>query len=280
MTRLARLLAGALLLVAGPLGAQEPLPIFDAHAHYNLETGRPVSVEEVFSLWHRAGIRAALLTSRPNEGTRELLARTPPGVRTVAFARPYVVRSDVNTWFRDPARYRLLETELARGIYVGIGEFHIFGQDADSEGFARVVALAMRRGLWLHAHCDDYVIARIYALDPGARVIWAHTGMTVALARVAQLLDAHPGLHGELSYRSGLPRAGDLPVEWRALFLRHPDRFLLGSDTWVPERWPEVPAIMEDYRRWLAQLPAPVAMQIAWGNGARLFLGGADPGAH
>jgi hypothetical protein len=47
---------------------------------------------------------------------------------------------------------------------------------------------------------------------------------------------------------------------------------LLGSDTWVPQRWPEVPSIMAAYRAWLAQLPRDVAENIAWRNGARLFL--------
>lgn len=252
------------------------LPVFDAHAHYNLDEGRPVTVDEVLALWRRAGIRGVLLTSRPNDGTRELLARAAPGVRAVAFARPYVIRSDVQTWFRDPARYRLLETELDRGLYVGIGEFHIFGHDADSEGFARVVALAAARGLWLHAHCDDYVISRIFALDPAARVIWAHTGMSTPVDQVTRLLERHPNLYGELSYRSGVDEDGALMDSWRALFLRFPGRFLLGSDTWVPERWPEVPAIMARYRAWLAALPPTVAQAIAWRNGARLFLDGAD----
>ena len=31
--------------------------------------------------------------------------------------------------------------------------------------------------------------------------------------------------------------------EWRELFMRFPDRFVYGSDTWVTSRWPEVPAL-------------------------------------
>ena len=50
--------------------------------------------------------------------------------------------ADVQTWFRDPAIYAMIEHELARGLYAGIGEFHIYGRDADSDGFARVVQLA------------------------------------------------------------------------------------------------------------------------------------------
>ena len=253
--------------------AQTP-PIFDAHVHYNLDVGRPVPVETVFELWRSAGIRGVLLTSRPNDGTRELLAAAPPEFQAVAFARPYVVAADVQTWFRDPAILAMIERELARGTYRGIGEFHIFGRDADSEGFARFVALAAQHGLWLHAHCDDYVIERIFALDPQARVVWAHTGMTTAPARVDRLLGRYAQLYGELSYRDGITQEdGVLTPAWRALFTKYPQRFLLGSDTWVPQRWPAVPQVMQSYRAWLSQLPPDVAERIAWSNGATLFLG-------
>jgi hypothetical protein len=258
----------SVLLPLAQASAGGRMPIFDAHIHYNLDEGRPLPVDQVFALWREAGILGGILTSRPNDGTRELLAAAPEEFRNVAFARPYEKLQDVQTWFRDPAIFSMIERELARGIYVGIGEFHIFGRDADGEDFARWVRLAAREGLWLHAHCDDDVIARIYALDPAARVIWAHTGMGIPAPRVDELFDRHPALYGELSFRSGIESDA-----WRALFLKYPDRFMLGSDTWVPTRWPEVPAIMQRYRNWLAGLPEDVAERIAWRNGARLFLG-------
>ena len=121
----------AVLLALAPLAtdatAAERLPVFDAHVHYNFDFGRPLSVNAVLDTWREAGIRAVLLNSRPNDGTRELLAAAPPEFKAVAFARPYVVMSDVQTWFRDPAIYAMIERELERGIYVGLGEFHIYG---------------------------------------------------------------------------------------------------------------------------------------------------------
>jgi phosphoglycolate phosphatase-like HAD superfamily hydrolase len=262
-----------LVLALLPQAHADRLPIFDAHVHYNLDIGRPLPVAEVLATWRAAGIRSVLLTSRPNDGTRELLAAAPPQFKAVAFARPYRVMADVQTWFRDPEIYAMIERELERGIYRGIGEFHIYGQSADTEGFARFVRLAARHGLWLHAHCDDYVIERIFSLDPQARVIWAHTGMSTAAERVDALLARYPQLYGELSYRGGVTEDGTLSAAWRGLFTKYPDRFLLGSDTWVPQRWPEVPSVMDDYRAWLAQLPHEVAEKIAWRNGERLFLG-------
>ena len=269
-------LIAAACALAAPASTQadpQSLQVFDAHVHYNLDEGRPLPVEEVLETWRKAGIRGVLLTSRPNDGTRELLAAAGSEFRAVAFARPYQVLADVHTWFRNPAIFAMIERELDRGIYRGIGEFHIFGRDADSEGFARFVRLAAQKKLWLHAHCDDYVIERIFALDPAARVIWAHTGMSTPAARVDQLFARYPQLYGELSFRGGIAHGDVLSSEWREMFGRYPDRFLLGSDTWVPQRWPEVPAIIESYRSWLKQLPPETARNIAWRNGARLFFG-------
>ena len=77
---------------------------------------------------------------------------------------------------------------------------------------------------------------------------------------------------GELSYRPGLTCEGGLLCpEWRALLLRYPDRFLIGSDTWINPRWQQYDELMQGYRRWLGDLPPDVARQIAWDNGAALF---------
>jgi len=55
------------------------------------------------------------------------------------------------------------------------------------------------------------------------------------------------------------------------LFERYPERFLLGSDTWINERWDSYGSTMSDYRSWLAQLPRDVAEKIAFRNAERLF---------
>ena len=76
------------------------------------------------------------------------------------------------------------------------------------------------------------------ANNPKARMIWAHTGFSTPAARVRELLERHPALMAELSYRGGITEnGGRLSAEWRDLFGRHSDRFLLGSDTWINQRW-------------------------------------------
>ena len=107
----------------------------------------------------------------------------------------------------------------------------------------------------------------------GFRLIWAHTGIGgTAVERVDQLMAKYPALMGELSYRPGLTCSdGQLCPEWRALLIKYPDRFLIGSDTWVNLRWLYYDDLMRGYRTWLGGLPPEVARRIGWENGARLF---------
>ena len=75
-----------------------------------------------------------------------------------------------------------------------------------------------------------------------------------------------------MSYRSGITQSGGaLSPEWRDLFARYSDRFLLGSDTWINERWASYDQVIGEYRAWLKQLPKAQAERIAFGNAERLF---------
>lgn len=269
MRRLALL---SLMLFCLPVLAQPTPAIFDAHLHYNWEPRPYYSLARVLETFRSQGVTGILANSRPNDGTRALVEARPEGLRVVPFLRPYRVRGDIQTWFQDPATLELIDSEFRRGYYVGIGEFHLHGQDARSEVVRRVVAFARDRGLWLHAHSDVAALEILFAEHPQARIVWAHTGFALPAADVAAMLERYPGLVAELSYRSGITGlGGTLTDEWRDLFLRFPDRFLLGSDTWIDERWDSYGSTMAGYRAWLAQLPREVAERIAHGNGERLF---------
>jgi hypothetical protein len=146
------------------------------------------------------------------------------------------------------------------------------GKAADTEMVKKTVDFAVANNLYLHAHADDEAVEILMRHNPRAQIIWAHTGFSLASDRVAAMFSKYPKLWGELSYRSGITDGlGKLTPEWRALFERYPDRFLLGSDTWVPERWARYGEIMAGYRGWLAQLPPAAAKQIAHGNARGLF---------
>jgi hypothetical protein len=277
MEVLVRMMAVAMLVFAalaatGVASAQTRLEIFDAHLHYNQEPTPFYPLDQVLEIFKRNGVTGILATSRPNKGTHELVAAKAPGLWVVPFIRPYRTRADIQTWFNDPAIFDLIKAEYERGYYRGIGEFHIYGRAAESEWVKKTVDFAVEHNLYLHAHCDEEALLILFAHNPKARIIWAHTGFSTPPARVAELLERYPALWGELSYRNGITAAGGkLAPEWRDLFARHSDRFLLGSDTWINERWFGYDTIFKEYRGWLAQLPDDQATGIAYGNAVRLF---------
>lgn len=257
---------------ANAQSAPPPLPLFDAHLHYNWEPTPHVALPAALELFKTAGVRGILANSRPNAGTHALYAARSAELQVVPFLRPYRVRPDVGTWFNNPATMTLIEEEFRHGYFVGIGEFHLHGDEARRPVVAQLVAFARRHGLMLHAHSDVAALEQLFALHPDARIIWAHTGFSLPANDVERMLEKYPGLIAELSYRSGITGpGGNLSEEWRRLFERRADRFLLGSDTWIDQRWDDYLAIMGGYRPWLAQLPPAVARRIAWDNAERLF---------
>jgi amidohydrolase family protein len=271
---IARIVAIAVLSAPIGAGAQPVLKIFDAHLHYNQEPDPFYPLDRVLDIFRRNHVAGILANSRPNKGTHQLVDASAPGLWVVPFIRPYRTRDDVRNWSTDPAIYELIEAEYRRGYFRGIGEFHIYGNAAQSSLVRKVVDFAAARDLYLLAHCDEPALLILLAHNAKARIIWAHTGFSTPPDRVKELLESNPALMGELSYRSGITeRDGKISAEWRALFARHSDRFLLGSDTWINERWFGYDTIMQNYRAWLAQLPADQARRIAYGNAERLFGG-------
>jgi hypothetical protein len=258
-------------LLSAMTARAEELPIFDAHLHYNAEAQAPYPLPQVLELFRRNGVRGILANSRPNDGSWRLHDARSDRLWVVPFMRPYRTRADIQTWFRDPEIMALIVSELDRARYFGIGEFHLHGRDALAPQVKRVVDIAVARDLWLHAHSDPDAVAALYAHDARVKVIWAHTGFGAPPETVRRLLERHPTLMAELSYRSGITEGTALAPAWRDLFKKHPDRFLVGSDTWINERWASYTELITTYRRWLAQLPRPVAERIAFGNAQRIF---------
>ena len=276
-------LAAAALGVALPLraAARYSGPLFDAHLHYNDDAQAPHPLADVLARMQRSGVRAIVANSRPNDGTQALAsaqdATRTAGVTVVPFVRLYRNRADYNGWFADESIYQMVLRELERGTpagpFRGLGEFHLYDSaNADGAVAAKLMKLARERGLAVLAHCDEVAIDKLMAHASGARLIWAHTGIGgTPVGRVRELMRRHPSLRGELSYRPGLTDNGTLAAEWRELFNALPERFLIGSDTWINQRWQHYEAQMDEYRAWLGALPAEIARRIAWGNGAALF---------
>lgn len=265
------LLALLLMLAAGAAAADERLPIFDAHVHYSAPDWGSVTPAEVVRRMDEAGVRWALVSSTPDDGTIRLHEHAP--ARFVPELRPYHGEIRSHNWFAAPEVPGYVEERLKLGVHKGIGEFHLLTVEAASGASARkMLEIAAARGLWLHIHCTAQALRAYLADRPNVKVLWAHAGMTDPPAVVGALLDAFPNVVTELSFRAD-DIYGEGPVHpgWREIFLRHPGRFLIGTDTYITERWAAYGSLVDAHRWWLKALPREVAEAIAWRNALRLF---------
>jgi hypothetical protein len=275
---LTRALAVALAagLACAPAAAQtgaartgtDALPVFDAHVHYSHDAWDTVPTAEVIGLMRKAGLRQALVSSSGDEGTRRLFEAAPDLI--VPSLRPYRRRGEISTWVRDATIVEHVEERLRRYRYAAIGEFHLYGADADLPVPRRLVQLARQHGLILHAHSDADAVERLFAQDSDAHVLWAHAGFDRP-ERVREMLRRYPRLWADLAFRTDHAPGGRLDPEWRAAFDEFPDRFMVGTDTFTPERLYYIPEHASWTRGWLAELPPALAERIAWRNAETLI---------
>jgi len=270
------LLAAAPLLAARTVQAAAELPLFDAHIHYSHDAWELVPPKQAVAILRQAGLRGALVSSSNDQGTQMLAAEAPDLI--VPELRPYRSRGEIGSWMKDDSVVRYLEERLAKYRYVGIGEFHLYGEDADLAVPRRMVALAREHALVLHAHSDVDAIERLLRQWPEARVLWAHSGFERP-EKVRETLRRHPRLWCDLAFRGDHATAGKVDAAWREAFTGFPDRFMIGTDTFTPERWHYIAGHASWSRAWLADLSAPLAERIAWRNAEALFKGSMRPAA-
>ena len=271
-TRLLRMFAPRCLVLAAlsfsSVAPGAELPIFDAHVHYSHDAWERVPPPLAIDLLRKAGVRGALVSGSGDDGNQRLFAAAPELI--LPSLRPYRQRGDISTWVKDDAIVQYLEERLAKFRYVAIGEFHVYGADADLPVVQRAVQLARKHRLFLHAHSDIDAVERLFKQDPNARILWAHSGFERP-ERVREMLRKHKNLACDLAFRNDHAPGGKLDPDWRAAFLEFPDRFMVGTDTYTPERWHYLGEHASWSRGWLKELPQDVAERIAWRNGEALF---------
>lgn len=256
----------ALLWAVSPVAADER-PIVDAHIHYSHDAWPGLAPEKAIAILKEAGLHRALVSSSSDEGTQKLYRLAPDLV--IPVLRPYRKRGETGTWMHDQTVTALLADRLSKYRYAGIGEFHVFGKDVDLPVLRAVIGLAKQQGLFLHAHSDADGIDRIFKHDPKARVLWAHAGFDTP-DNIRSMLFKYNNLWADLSFRSEHISGEGVAPEWEKLFLEFPDRFMVGTDTYTPERWHEVVEHARLSRSWLNGLPPGVADAIAFKNAERL----------
>jgi hypothetical protein len=249
----------------------DDLPIFDAHVHYNRDAWSLYSADEALTILDRAGVYRAFVSSTPDDGTLMLYERSPD--RIVPAVRPYRTPSDQATWARDPSIPSYVEAELGArpAPFAGIGELHLLPGDASLGVPIALAGLATSRGIVLHVHSDAAALRELLDAQHAATVLWAHAGMAESPATIQRILDSYPNVWVELALRYDVAPGGQLDPAWAALFERYPDRFMIGTDTWVPSQWTRLPQLMADVRTWLRQLRPDLAAAIASRNAERVL---------
>lgn len=263
-----RLFAVALLLGLSITIDAAELPLVDAHIHYSHDAWEVLSPQRAVEIMKTAGLKKALVSSSSDEGTQKLYRVAPDLV--VPVLRPYRKHGELSSWVHDDSMKSMLSDRLATQDYAGIGEFHANGEQIDLPVLQHVIALAKQYNIFLHAHVDVDAVHRIFKSNPDALVLWAHAGFESPEV-IANTLQQYPNLWADLSFREEFAFQGTIQDTWRKLFERFPARFLLGTDTYTPERWFYVGEYADWSRRWLQDLPREIAENIAFRNAEALL---------
>lgn len=259
----------ALVSVSALAQTAEPLPIADAHVHYSHDSVELTPPARVIEIMREANLKFALVSSSDDTGT-QLLSELAPDL-IVPGLRPYTRRGQTSTWYTDEDNLDYVEGLLEANRYASIGEFHLYGEDADLPIPRRIVELADEHNLILHAHSDTEAVERLLAQSDTVKVIWAHSGFDNPDG-IAEMLAKHDRLWADLAFRSDVGSSGTLSEDWIKLFTDFPDRMMLGTDTYTPERMYFIPSHAESARAWLASLPTDVAEGVAWKNAHDLIM--------
>jgi len=244
--------------------------IHDGHIHYDQDVWETLPPAEAIRMLKQQNINRALVSATPAEGA-EMLYRADPEL-VIPMLRPYKSWRHRYLWFNDPDLKAFLLDHMGRVPYRGFGEFHVFGQDADSIPMEEMIELARERKLVLHPHTDLEGMRIILQKSPDIVVMWAHGGFNVPVDTLRELLDEYPMLYIELSLREGmLDDEQQLTPQWKKFLVNYRQRFLVGMDTYKPSRWADLPEIAAETRHWLEQLPETVAADISRNNLDRLF---------
>ncbi len=255
--------------------ADEPYKgrLFDGHLHYSHQAWDVFDTNAALQLLDEASVRGALTSSTPDEGTQRLMAEQHPRVRIVPLYRPYTPAAGSGSWFKRATHLDNAEAAMEAAMHRGLGEVHIHASVVmKSARIRKLLKRVAELGLYVQPHSGYEAVTEIFKAAPDSKVIWAHAGFSDPPSIIGRMMDKYDNLWADLSYREmHIITAEGIDPYWRALLVRHADRFMIGSDTWSVDRWYAFPSIIEENRMWLGHLPKDVADKIAHLNGERLF---------
>ncbi len=270
--------------------------VFDMHTHYKWSQVDVTTPKQAIEQLDKESISHAVVIGKPAEYALKIRELAPD--RIVAFYGPYRDAMDWFLWQRKESLLPEVEEALKSGKYQGIGEVHIIGG-----GFARkldsavvlngFLELTVKYDVPIMIHTEfsrpNYMLA-ICERHPKSKIIWAHAGAVLKPHHVDEVMKKCPNVWSGMAARDPwryvsnphTDKEGKLLPEWKKLFLKYPDRFLVGSDTvWPVEQldswdepdsgWLELGRFWTFHRSWLSQLPKDVANKIKRENAMKLF---------
>ncbi len=176
--------------------------------------------------------RRALISSSGDDGTQRLYEAAPDLV--IPSLRPYRTRGDIGTWVRDDTVAAFLEERLRRSRYAAIGEFHLYGADADLPVPRRMVALAKQaQPLAARALRRRRDRAPLPAVAAGAHPVGA-LGLRSRPSACATCCASTRTCGATSRSAPSTAPAARCPASGARLFTEFPDRFMVGTDTFTP----------------------------------------------
>ena len=201
-----------------------------------------------------------------------------------------------NAQFKDA--YERIERALASKRMVGIGELFVNNRithpnakrgiklKLDGPAFRALFELVAKHEAFLtfHMEGDADSIAQLETLAASnrqGRIILNHCGVNAPAATIDLLLTRHSNLFCEISsrYDPTIPGVLSRAVEmfdrfsirsdWKAVIIKHADRFMVGTDASDDGAYARAINIVR--HGLLANLPPEVAQAFAYGNAVRLF---------
>lgn len=276
---LAVALAFALPLGAAPVtAAGDGVRIIDAHSHYTEADALALAPAAILATLDASGVSQVVISGAPPGLALRLHAEAPG--RIIPFLGVYDSYLDKARWMHDEGVPAGVEAQLAEGPWAGIGELHLFAQDAGSPVFERLVRLADAHELILMLHGDGEIVDRAFAIAPALRILWAHLGTEPEPGSLTTVIERHAGrrLWIDTSVRDDrIAPDGVLLPEWRALFEAHPERFVVAVDAFSTNRWRRYGEVVTAIRGWTADLPEGLRERLLFRNAEAMLSADRGP---
>ena len=267
-------------------------PLADVHVHFNWDQHELIEPKEIIQILKEHNISFVVGFSTPSEYILKL--KEVGGSMVIPFFSPYLTAQGRSSWYFNEQVLVEARHGLENNIYHGIGEVHVIsgiGPRRDNKILNGLLQLAVDYNVpfTIHTEASSYKFLEPLCQQYSTlRFLWAHSGGILGPEHAEGIILSCPNVWIELSARDPhhygglLNENGSLREDWRNLFIKYPDRFMVGSDpVWnahqinrwyeADEGWLHYDKFIQFHHNWLVELPADVAEKIRLNNAKKFF---------